>query len=277
MTLISVIVPVFNTDPKYIEECIESIAYVFGNNKSLNYEVMIVNDGSTDVSTIAYLKKLKLQRNWILIDQENGGLAHARNVGISKAQGKYILPLDSDDKLHIDIIEVLSRLNEGLTTDVIYGKSEHFGDENFIFIPKPILTKLHFILDGNQINATAIYTKETWEKLGGYDESFKTYEDWDFWVRCISSGADFRYFPVCFFSYRKVYDGKSMLQQTVDIADYYQSLLLNKVDVSQITKKDIFEYVGYYFKKRKIKFIYFVIYVYFTSIYKKIFRNKKIF
>ena len=96
MPEISVIIPCFNQE-KYIAECLDSVwAQTF-----TNYEVIIVNDGSTDDSLKIIKQYTNKYKNFRLLDQSNQGVVFARNNAISKAKGKYIYPLDADDKIGI--------------------------------------------------------------------------------------------------------------------------------------------------------------------------------
>ncbi len=94
MIKISVIIPVYNTE-KYIEKCLRSLA----NQTTQDFEVVIVNDGSTDDSKLVIQKCIrdKIINNLIYLEKENGGLSDARNYGVQHANGKYIIFLDSDD------------------------------------------------------------------------------------------------------------------------------------------------------------------------------------
>lgn len=101
MPKISVIVPVYNTE-KYLKKCLDSIA----NQTYQDFEVIIVNDGSTDNSqeiideyTKKYSEKIRC------ISKENGGLSSARNCGIEVAIGDYIAFVDSDDYIHQRLFE----------------------------------------------------------------------------------------------------------------------------------------------------------------------------
>ena len=93
---ISFVIPVYNTG-RYLERCVSSIL-TQGINEDL-FEIIIINDGSTDCSA-QIIKDLAKDRNFIkYIDSENQGLGAARNKGLSIAQGKYIFFVDSDDYL----------------------------------------------------------------------------------------------------------------------------------------------------------------------------------
>ncbi len=99
---VSVIVPVYNVEA-YLRECFESIE---GQSFS-DYEVLIINDGSTDGSAKIAQEFADKYDNWHLIHKENGGLSSARNAGIVRAKGEYICFVDSDDYIEKDYIQKL--------------------------------------------------------------------------------------------------------------------------------------------------------------------------
>ena len=99
---ISLIVPVYNVE-NYLERCLLSVE----NQTFENFEVIIVNDGSTDGSLRVIQRFLNRNMNFKLIDQENKGLGEARNVGIKNSCGRYVAFLDSDDFLEPNYLEKL--------------------------------------------------------------------------------------------------------------------------------------------------------------------------
>jgi len=103
---ISVIVPVYNAS-KYINRCIDSIL----NQNYKNIEIIVVDDGSTDNT----LEKLKKYKDLIIVKQKNSGVSVARNKGLEKANGDYILFIDSDD--YIDRKYISSLVNAALKTN----------------------------------------------------------------------------------------------------------------------------------------------------------------
>lgn len=98
----SVIVPVYNTQ-EYLKRCIESVL----NQTYKNYEIILINDGSTD-NSLEILKKYESNKKVKVISQKNHGLSYTRNVGISHATGNYIILLDSDDFLEKDLLYALN-------------------------------------------------------------------------------------------------------------------------------------------------------------------------
>lgn len=110
MIKLSIILPVYNVE-KYIEKCIRSL-----NNQDIpqnEYEIIAVNDGSTDNSPLL-IQKLKTEfNNIILINKQNGGLSSARNCGLKHANGKYIWFVDSDDYVEANVLKrLLIELNK---------------------------------------------------------------------------------------------------------------------------------------------------------------------
>lgn len=103
MIKFSIIIPVYNVE-KYIKDCLESVLIQTYDN----FEVIVVNDGSTDNSQDIidkYVKKDKRIKSFI---KKNGGLSDARNYGVSKCNGDYIVFLDSDDTINKDLLRSIS-------------------------------------------------------------------------------------------------------------------------------------------------------------------------
>ena len=100
---ISIIIPVYNTS-KYLKKCLDSVI----NQTYKNYNVIIVNDGSTDNSLDIIKEYMKKSSSIILINQKNMGLSIARNNAVKKVESDYFLFLDSDDYLDINALKILS-------------------------------------------------------------------------------------------------------------------------------------------------------------------------
>jgi len=106
--LITVIIPVYNVS-KYLKQCLDSII----NQTYKNLEIILVNDGSTDNSLAICEDYQQLDSRIIVVTQVNKGLAGARNTGIEKATGMYLMFVDSDDWMELNAIETaFSYMNE---------------------------------------------------------------------------------------------------------------------------------------------------------------------
>lgn len=124
----SIVIPVYNVEP-YLRECLDSVL----NQSYADWEVVCVNDGSTDGST-AILEEYALKDvRFNIITQPNGGLSAARNTGIKEAKGDYILFLDSDDWLEHDALQVLSEHLKG--EDMLCFSGKRFFEETNSFNP----------------------------------------------------------------------------------------------------------------------------------------------
>ena len=128
----SIIVCAYNVED-YIERAIESI----NNQNFIDYEIIIVNDGSTD-NTYAKIKKIKLKNNRIKIinNRKNIGLGASRNIAVDKAKGKYVLYLDSDDTIYNeDTLNKVNNIIENEAPDLIYMGVQYIGGSNKQYIP----------------------------------------------------------------------------------------------------------------------------------------------
>lgn len=119
---ISLIIPVYNV-ASYLRRCLDSC---FDQNlDESDYEVIVVNDGSTDNSLEIIKTYLNQHSNMLLIDKENGGLSSARNSGLRNAKGEFVWFIDSDDWIKInclkEIVDVLSKSNAEVLTFVAKG------------------------------------------------------------------------------------------------------------------------------------------------------------
>ena len=106
MPKLSIIIPVYNVEA-YLRACLDSVL----DEQQTDYEVLIINDGSTDSSPQIVAEYVEMQpERFRLVTTENGGLGHARNTGLALASGDYVLFLDSDDSLSPGAVgEILSQ------------------------------------------------------------------------------------------------------------------------------------------------------------------------
>jgi glycosyltransferase involved in cell wall biosynthesis len=219
--VISIIIPCFNQG-NYLEEAIGSIVQVKDKNI---YQIIIVNDGSTDAPTLLKLKELT-DKGYLVIHQDNKGLGAARNAGIKASSGKYILPLDCDNKIRPEYLPYsIFTLENEQGVDVVYSDGEYFGERTGTFKSREF--NLQILMVENYIDACAVFRKSVWEEVGGYDEKMPAMglEDWDFWLNIAFHGAQFKYIEKVLFDYR--YSNKSMVRTMASgsanrVKDYLQ-------------------------------------------------------
>lgn len=117
MKKVTLIVPVYNSE-RYIGKCLDSIL----NQTYTNFEIMVVNDGSTDKSQdIIDEYKKNYPEKIISIEQSNKGVAVTRNESIKKASGEYIMFIDNDDYIDKDYIETFTKIAEEEDFDIVIG------------------------------------------------------------------------------------------------------------------------------------------------------------
>jgi glycosyltransferase involved in cell wall biosynthesis len=195
---VSIIIPCYNHG-MYLEEAIKSVEQ---NADNLSYEIIIINDGSTEETTINTLNELQ-QKGYTIIHQENQGLAAARNNGIIASSGTYIIPLDSDNKLHKNYLtKAISILDKRPDIDIVYGRPMFFGNEDGL----REIGDFNFnkIIKDNYIDACAVFRRTIWSKTNGYDGKMPVmgHEDWEFWIHSFLVGARFFYLDKICFYYR---------------------------------------------------------------------------
>lgn len=113
---ISVIIPVYNVE-KYLDDCVRSVL----NQSFQNFEIILVDDGSTDTSGQLCDDWAKKDERIVVIHIPNSGVSVARNTGAQKALGKYIYFLDSDDFIAPFWLEELHRIMEDTSADIVKG------------------------------------------------------------------------------------------------------------------------------------------------------------
>lgn len=111
---ISVIVPIFNVE-SYLDKCIDSIL----NQTFIDFELLLINDGSTDASADICAKYAKVDNRIKFYNKENGGVSTARNYGLSKAVGEYVCFIDSDDYVDNEFLAALITKGKKYGVDIV--------------------------------------------------------------------------------------------------------------------------------------------------------------
>jgi GT2 family glycosyltransferase len=164
-------------------------------------ELVIVNDGSTDPFTLEVLERLRAA-GYRVLDQPNRGVSAARNAGIRATRGKYLLPLDADNRIRPAYLHRAAKvLDAAPEVGVVYGDAALCGERSGLWrVPE---FNLDDMTTGNRIDACAVVRREAWEQCGGYDEDLQAgWEDWDFWLSVAENGWRFAHLPEVLFDYR---------------------------------------------------------------------------
>ncbi len=179
---VSVIIPTYNS-AEYITEALDS---VFAQTYK-NYEVIVIDDGSTD-NTKDVLKPYMSRIKYIY--KENGGVSSARNVGIKNAEGEYIAFLDSDDIWLPEKLErQIERFNSEPDLGLVYSNCIRFSENGIEQSSRKVKKYLEGdifakILEGYVLpTSTVIAKKLCFDEVGYFDERFSVSEDYDMWLR----------------------------------------------------------------------------------------------
>lgn len=216
--MVSVIIPCYN-DGQYLEEAVLSACESF--YKPL--EIIIVDDGSEDVSTRKVLRSMESAGRTVVY-AKHGGPARARNEGIKRARGEYILPLDADDKISPEYIsEATAILEEKPEVGIVYCLADCFGRKTGQWLLPDY--SIGMMLYQNIIFSAGLFRRCDWERVGGYDESFSHFqEDWDFWLSLLGLGLQPYRIEKIYFHYRRRVDSLSRSDRKITYEEKEQHL-----------------------------------------------------
>lgn len=223
MGKVSVIMPCYN-DGAYIEEAIHSVKVQTYHD----IEIIIVDDGSDDENTLRILNQLS-DPNIVLLRTDRLRPPGARNAGIHRATGKFILPLDSDDRIEPDYIEkAVKIMNENNNIGAVYCYADLFGEKSGRWdLPNYSLDKM---LVDNIVFVTAMFYREDWEKVGGFKSNMKYgMEDYDFWLSILELGREIHQIPELLFHYRIKHTSRTteFLSNIEQVQQTYREIYLN--------------------------------------------------
>ena len=181
---VSVVVTAHNYG-MYLCQCIDSVI----NQRFDNYEIIVVNDGSTDNTEEILKNYQKRYENIIKVFTLDGvGLAKACNAGIRESKGEYIVRLDADDYFDENLLLIESNiLDSEPDVHMVYPDYCRVNKHGEI-IDYYRLSKVNDeikLLDRSPLAAGAMYRRSCYNAIGGYNEELKYQEDYDFWVRFI--------------------------------------------------------------------------------------------
>jgi glycosyltransferase involved in cell wall biosynthesis len=222
---VSIIIPCFN-DGKYLREAVQSVLQYPDRTA---YEIIVVNDGSSDSITLEVLRDLE-REGFRVIHQANRGLGAARNAGIKASHGSYVLPLDSDNKIRPDYISMGVRvLESNPRIGMVYGDAGYFGTKTGRRNVADF--SLSRMTQGNYIDACAMFRRVVWEEVGGYDEMMPVmgWEDWDFWLRVALKNWGFCHVNAILFDYRV--RENSMISKTVQNIGLLRDYVFSKEEL----------------------------------------------
>jgi glycosyltransferase involved in cell wall biosynthesis len=203
--LVSVIIGAYNT-ADFIAGTISSIL----EQTYTSYEIFVVNDGSPDTPALeAALAPVRDRIHYFV--QENRGISAARNVGIRASKGEYIALLDSDDAWEPDYLAVqVAAMEADPTLAVLYpdarivGDHPHAGRTFMDVCPSKGKPTFRRVLNQEcHVFISAIIRRDAIERVNLFDESLRSVEDFDLWLRILASGGRIDYHRRVLVRFRK--------------------------------------------------------------------------
>ncbi|MBD3422271.1 MAG: glycosyltransferase [Chitinivibrionales bacterium] len=242
--LLSIVIPVYNGEA-YIADCLASVC----QQTVTDYEVIIVDDGSTD-NSLDIIKKAALKKR--IYRQRNKDVSAARNRGISHAMGEYIALLDHDD---VWVPNKLERQIEALHTDrsvdLVFtdivkffpsGKESYGGTKTEVARAITPANAFEMLLQKNVLMPSAVmFKKSSFYAAGGFDERFKTCGDYELWLRMASYGMHFHFIDAPLTRYR--YHGENNCRRTARmhrdrVKAVRKTFMLPHLDESQRSRRN---------------------------------------
>jgi glycosyltransferase involved in cell wall biosynthesis len=192
---VSIVIPVYNGE-KYLEECVMSCI----NQTYKNFNITIVDDGSTDDTFKIAWDITQKYPHITLIQKNNGGTGSALNTGIDATHGKWIKWLSADDCFFAEdslerMMDYISHVDPGKRFDYLYYCDYEIIDENGSFkgifqepnrnaMPQEMLAaELYYNFFGN--GSTSIFHRSTWYAVGPFNENMPYNDDYEYWLRWV--------------------------------------------------------------------------------------------
>lgn len=202
--LISILIPVYNVDPLFLDECIKSIL----KQSYQNFEICLADDCSTNEDTIKKLKMLETKDNRIKVvyREKNGHISAATNDALKIASGEFIALMDNDDLLHKDALyENVKVLNTNPGIDFIYSDEDKINTSNRRCYPnfKPDYSP-DTLLSLNYISHLAVIRKTLIDNVGGFREGYEGAQDYDLYLRITEQTDKIYHIPKILYHWRMI-------------------------------------------------------------------------
>ena len=167
-----------------------------------DFEIVVVDDGSSGAATLAALERVDPARARVL-RTANRGLPAARNHGVRDSAGELLCCLDADDRLHPEwLAKAVAALDRDPGLSFVSHWLHAFGDEEWDW--KPTDCGFPALLDVNTVNGAALVRRAAWDAVGGQDETLREgCEDLDFWISLVERGHRGAILPEILFFYRR--------------------------------------------------------------------------
>lgn len=246
MTKVTVAIPVYNAE-RYLEEAIISVLSQTYND----FELWLVDDGSTDSSLEICRKFLYDNRVKLLADHKNLGLATRLNNIAQQVKTEYLVRMDNDDIMHPQKIEKqLQIMKEHLEIDVLSTNVYSIDEENFV-VGKRFDKEITFLAENFPVMHPTIMAKTSWFRENPYDKNAVRVDDSDLWMRTKDKYI-FKTMGEPLFFYREIGN------------QYYRKYLQGFPGIFYLLKKNIHstQYLKFCFRYIIATFVYFIFYIF---------------
>lgn len=201
--LISLVTPVFNTDPVQLAECIDSVRF----QTYPEWQLCLADDGSSRNETVALLEHRTERDARIQVSRlaGNGGICTATNNALKMAQGTYVVFLDHDDRLTPDALFHIARtLRENPAADILYSDKDMISEQGqrFMHLFKPDWSP-ETLLSGNYLFHLMAYRRSLLERLGGIDPRYEGSQDYALILRAADENPLVAHIPHVLYSWRQ--------------------------------------------------------------------------
>lgn len=195
---IGIVIPVYNTDGAYLDECIASALA-----QTVDCPVVVVDDGSVKPSTLEALARWSDNGVQVVRHPENRGTSVALDSGAAALDTDYVMPVGSDDRIQPSLCaEVAAMLDADPAVGVVSTDLQFFG--SFEKVDRlPATNGVADILFGNTIPGASAFRRSDWVALGGFATGLRFGQDWEFWVRLLASGRTARIVHQPLYEYRR--------------------------------------------------------------------------
>lgn len=195
--IVSIITPCYN-QAQYLPEALDSVlrqTYPY-------WECVIVNDGSKDNTEEVALAYCKKDSRFHYYYKENSGVCDTRNFAVAKSKGKYLLPLDADDKIGERYLEkAVDWFEKDEAVDAVYGKGVFFGELEGEIILKPF--DYETLMLENVFYNSVIFRRSRFENIGGYNINMRNgWEDWELMISLLDEQSRVVKLPDLCYYYR---------------------------------------------------------------------------
>lgn len=240
--LISVLIPVYNIDSKFLTECLDSIL----NQSYQNFEICIVDDCSTNEETIETLKKYqKNEKIFVKFHKKNEHISKTTNDALKMANGEFIALVDNDDVLSSDAFyQVVKALNKDKEIDFIYSDEDKLDlkgirrDPNF----KPDYSP-DTLMSMNYICHLSVIRKKLVEQVGGFEIGLEGAQDYDLFLKITEKTSKIYHIPKILYHWRMVEGSTSMTIENKGYAKDKGKIALENAlkrrNISGIVEKDV--------------------------------------